>query len=332
MGDSESSDGEYDDCRGCDQGRVVSNREGMVCMNCGWVSSDGVISDEREWNVYTDGQGVASFENDRCGYVKNTYDKCHDNSKTYLDPSIMGTSQRIFCEDCLNFISNVNICNFCDSTNITTKHYKYSLEKINRIINKPNHKSIQFQKEIDELENFMIKANYSEEIINYTKDMWSIVVETKTLSRGNVRDGLKICCIYYAAVNARQPVSIYKIIKDINVNDGENAFRKGSNRFSIIFANHSKWSHLLTSPSQTCDYFEGFLSRLKIDFKYLKECFNLYEIHRANLEQLQPESAAAGIIFTICLKNNIRIKRNEFNKILGISNPTLTKSLRIINT
>ena len=301
-------------------------------MNCGTVASYNTISDEKEWNVYTDAQGVSSLENDRCGYIKDTYDKCYDNSKTYLDPSLVGTSVRIFCEDCLNFISNKIKCSFCDSTNITTKQYKFSLEKINKIINKPNHKSLQFQKESEELENIMLKANYSEEIINYTKDMWSIVVQTRVLSRGNVRDGLKICCIYYSSVHAKRPLSIDKITRDLNIKNGEIAFRKGSNRFIVIFSNNSKWNHLLIKKTDTSHYFEGFLNKLELDFKYMKECLTMYEIHKSKLEQLRPESAAAGIIYLVCTQNNIKIKRKDFNQKLEISNPTLSKSIKIISS
>ena len=60
------------------------------------------------------------------------------------------------------------------------------------------------------------------------------------------------------------------------------------------------------------------------------KCNVLYNKYNLSQMEVVPKSAAAGIIYYICTQEGIKMSKTTISNKLGVCNPTLTKSVKLI--
>ena len=147
------------------------------------------------------------------------------------------------------------------------------------------------------------------------------------------------CCLYYACIHHDCTRSPLEICQDFGMSD-TTQFNKGDKEFKETFETIPKWAHLLTKTSNSEDYFSRFCSLLSMEhlikentsFGLAKECAETYAPIKNDLIGLFPKSAACGIIFWVMKHKKLPITKTKLSKCLGICNPTLSKTVKTIET
>jgi transcription initiation factor TFIIB len=298
-------------CANCgensDVNDYVENDGYIICTKCGLVVSNR-ISDNAEWNNYVGGKS-----NSRCG------------------TSIKTTEINPFANEMSSFMPK-GVKNLCIKDG---KIIKYDISRIH-IQSTFNH----LQKSFSQVENLLdniTNDKYSKRVVITAKTLWGEIMEAKKITRAGVRKGMIACCLYYACINHDCTRSPIEICNDFGMSDTKQ-FNKGDKEFKETFENIPKWSYLLVKTSKSDDYFGRFCSSLEMDhlikegtsFALSKECREIFDKIENNLIGLFPKSSACGIIYWVLKNKKIPITKTKISKSLGVCNPTLSKTVKII--
>lgn len=319
-------------CKVCgDMDNLIKRGGDIICENCGTVNETSIISREKDWNNYISARGAMDNQNERCAAPSNSLNPFMDKLSTFIPRAMYEKIQVRACLDCKKYyrhLSDKN-CSNCESGSKNSE-----LKLINRDISKLhlryscNHREKSFNDVSIIIES--VSPKYPRSVINTAIVLWGEIMKSKKITRGGVRKGLIACCVYYAAIDKGCPRMPIEICKDFKMNDRKQ-FNKGDKEFFETFEN-TKWSHLLTKTSKSEDLLYRFCNELRLSFKIYKKCDELQSKYNLNDFGVVPKSAAAGIIYTICKQEKCKIKKSEISKKLGVCNPTLTNTYKIITT
>ena len=328
--DSEFDDeeGNYcinDDC--CEPSSSFVETNGYtLCSECGTIQKS-IVSEDQEWNNYSDGQGRMQNKV-RCAGPNKSLNPYSDSLSTFIPKGFMIKSRAIVCEDCGKYlrVHSDKECQDCKSTNLIVKMLTQDLSKIHMRFNY-NHREKSFDIVKNVVENMC--EGYPTQLTNTALVLWGEIMKAKKLTRGAVRKGLIACCLYYSCLHHGCPRTPAEICKDFYMVNTKQ-FNKGDKEFRETFENSEKWSHLLQKTSESEEFFIRFCNILDLEFSLKNKCNVLYNKYNLSQMEVVPKSAAAGIIYYICTQEGIKMSKTTISNKLGVCNPTLTKSVKLI--
>ena len=292
-------------CKYCGIGEdyFIKSNGFVVCQECG-TTQKKIITDEAEWNNYTGSDGSYGVNKSRCGYPSKSKNPFVSNLSTFMAKG-----------------------NKLDYINKHGKKTQFDLSRIHMQMNY-SHRAKSYDNVKSTIEN-MTSHIYSSTVLNTAEILWGEIMKANKVTRAGVRKGLIACCVYYACIDSNCPQSPITICKNFHMDDTKQ-FIKGDKEFKEVFENNTKWSHLLVQTSNSNEFIKTFCIKLELDFRIQAQCSLLYEIHKRELSKVIPKSATAGIIFYICNQENIPLSKTKVSQTLKVCNPTLTKTLAII--
>jgi len=183
-----------------------------------------------------------------------------------------------------------------------------------------------------EIANICNKNNIPKIIINEAKSLYKLISNIK-ISRGNNRIGIIAACVYFACKNCNVSRSGKEIsdIFDIKIN----ILTRGCKNFqTVLQLNKEKNRVDISNSTKYLDFIERFCNKLKIDnessdIKKLSE-----QIEKLNIiNDIRPDSYAAGCILYYCniniIKvNDIQINKTDISKYSKISEVTINKCFK----
>ena len=274
----------------------------LTCTECGFVQ-EMIISDEPEWNNYKNDDGSFKSGQARTSYYVKT------NNPFYKESTFMGKGLKC------TYIKKDGTKSTFD---LSRKHQQMNYD----------HK----QRSFDNVKNYLfekIGLTYHARILDIAEKFWAEIMVSGKVTRAGVRKGLIACCVYYACVENGFVKSPLAICKEFGMEDTKQ-FLKGDKEFKETFETHPVWGHLIQKTSTSNGFFATFCGKLGLEFHIQRRCEALYECHKKKLAKVIPKSAVAGIIYFICKKEKISLSKTKVSQVLGVCNPTLTKTLAII--
>jgi transcription initiation factor TFIIB len=149
-------------------------------------------------------------------------------------------------------------------------------------------------------------------------------VSSMKISRGNNNEGLIASCVYYACIINKTPRSIKEISDMFNITPI--VLTKGNSRFQKL----NPMNVLSISPQ---DFISRFGSKLNLSRSHIDQCVDFTNFLEINdiISDNSPTSTAAGIICYFCYYKKIDILKKYIANICGVSEVTVTKSLKNIS-
>jgi transcription initiation factor TFIIIB Brf1 subunit/transcription initiation factor TFIIB len=324
----DDTDGNYcinDDC--CRPSDCFVQTNGFILCNYCGTAQDTIISDEKDWNNYADGMG-RSQNNGRCAGPNNSLNPFKSELTTFIPKGYSDNIQTRVCKDCGKYVMSYadKVCRHCNSDKLVFKTVRQDLSKLHMRFSY-NHR----EKSFDNVKTIMegVSEKYPQQLVNTALTLWGEIMIARKLTRAGVRKGLIACCVYYSCLHHGCPRTPIEICKDFQMSDTKD-FNKGDKEFRETFETSEKWSHMLKTTSESEQFFIRFCSLLELEFSMNNKCINLYNKYDLGKMEVIPKSAAAGIIYYICTKKKIKLSKTTVSKKLGVCNPTLTKTVKLI--
>lgn len=148
-------------------------------------------------------------------------------------------------------------------------------------------------------------------------------VSSLKISRGDNNDGLIASCVYYACIINNVPRSIKEIAEMFDISPI--ILTKGNARFQKL----NPMNVLSSSPH---DFISRFGSQLAMSQQDISKCIELskYLYNEDILKDNSPTGSASGIICYYCNVKNIDIAKKFIATTCGVSEVTVTKSMKHI--
>jgi hypothetical protein len=278
----------------------------LLCPNCGLVSESRVISDDPEWNNYTE-EGVVNSSGMRCGNILD-YTNPYDTGGEFLPKFHWSWHLDENGVKRYTNLSKIAIRTSYSSKQRAFDEAKYSFEKIQE------------------------KLSLSEKVFNTAKLFWGIILKTDILKRGGNRRGMKACCIFYACLSEKQQRNREDISNAFDIN-GSNDFTKGEKIFREIFEKNESYSWILYKDSSNETMYTRYINQLGLHYKVNKIMVQIKIDTYNHLLGIAAKSEVAGLLYFSC-KEILTLKhpnKSEIAKCVGICNPTLNKVVEILN-
>jgi transcription initiation factor TFIIIB Brf1 subunit/transcription initiation factor TFIIB len=294
-------------CKVCDThyNDFIINSGDVICTSCGTIQEERIVSDEAEWNNYTE-EGVVNSSGMRCGNVldpTNPYDTAGDYIPKYhwswhLDEQ--GNKR-------YTNLSKIAIRASYTSKQRAFDEGKYSFEKIQS------------------------RLNLSDNVFNAAKLYWGILLKSDILKRGGNRRGMKACCVFYACMSEKQQRNREDIATSFDI-DGTSDFTKGEKIFREIFEKDQKYSWVIYRNAENESMYQRYTHQLNLPYPIVKTMITIKEHTRDHILGIAAKSEIAGILFYACKEIHGLKNPNKFEiaKCVGICNPTLNKVVEIL--
>ena len=294
-------------CKVCDThyNDFIINSGDVICTSCGTIQEERIVSDEAEWNNYTE-EGVVNSSGMRCGNVldpTNPYDTAGDYIPKYhwswhLDEQ--GNKR-------YTNLSKIAIRASYTSKQRAFDEGKYSFEKI------------------------QCRLSLSDNVFNAAKLYWGILLKSDILKRGGNRRGMKACCVFYACMSERQQRNREDIATAFDI-DGTSDFTKGEKIFREIFEKDPKYSWVIYRNAENESMYQRYTHQLNLPYAIVKTMVIIKEHTRDHILGIAAKSEIAGILFYACKEIHSLKNPNKFEiaKCVGICNPTLNKVVEIL--
>lgn len=286
---------------------ITDSKNGdIICTECGTIAIERYISDEPDWNNYSE-DGVGGVGNARCG---TTLDKTnpYDTGNIFV-PKYMWS----FHYDKEGIKRYTNLSKWSIRISYSSKQRafdegKYSFEQIQNIL------------------------NLTDNVFNAAKLFWGIMLKTDILIRGGNRRGMKACCVFYACMSEKQQRSREEIANAFDI-EGSADFTKGEKIFREIFEKDREYSWILYKDSDNESMYSRYISQLGLPYKTNK-IMGLIKLHcKDHLLGIAAKSEIAGILY-FTIKEIMNLKhpnKSEVSKLVGICSPTLNKVVQILD-
>jgi hypothetical protein len=289
----------------CNNDQLVSSYGDIVCTMCGYVNESRTISDEAEWNTYSQ-DGIIDGSGIRCSNVMDPTNP-YDTPGEFL-PKYHWT-WHLDSEGVKRYtnLSKIAIRSSYTSKQRAFDEAKYSFEHIQQIL------------------------SLGEQVFSKAKLFWGIILKTDILKRGGNRRGLKACCIFYACLSEKQQRNREEISAAFDI-DHSADFTKGEKIFREIFEKNKDFSWILFKSVENETMYTRYISQLGLPFKMNKLMFSVKEHTREHLLGIAAKSEVAGILYFV-VKEVLGMKhpnKSEIAKCVGICNPTLNKVVEIL--
>jgi transcription initiation factor TFIIB len=170
------------------------------------------------------------------------------------------------------------------------------------------------------------KNNLSKIICETSKSLYKDVSSLK-ISRGSNRTGIIAACVFYACKECEVPRSANEIAGFFSIKSS--VISKGCKNFNeIMRQNKDNNSRVLKATSITIyDFIDRFCNKLNLDqqdiYSIKKICDKSNELKL--ISENTPPSMASGCIFLYIKSNNINITKKEISDICKISEVTINK-------
>lgn len=310
----------------CEEEIEVSEVEGtLVCMECGFVKEVSVVSDEKDWNNYTNSMGALENKS-RCPTLSTTLNPFF-KEKTFRQRGYFEEVCMKVCAECekpFHQYSDTK-CIHCASEKFYWKNKKYDPAKLQIQLNY-NHKEYACNLVHQIIEN-VCSAKYPPNVIRVASLLWNDVMISDKLTRGGVRRGLIACCVYYACQEVGCSRTTAEIRGDFRIKNSKQ-FNQGDCEFREIFEFSEKWSHLITKSSVPEDFIIRFCDELDLDFKFAQRCVKLTKTYNLFSLPVMPKSTAAAVIFYQCTREKIKRTKTLISQKLKVCIPTLSKTIK----
>ena len=302
---TQQSENEIQKCKNCKNEVLYTMNGDVTCTLCGSILECGVISQEAEWNNYSE-EGVMNKSNIRCGNVLD-YTNPYDTAGDFI-PRFMWSWH--FDDQGVKRYTNLSKiairCSY-SSKQRAFDEAKYSFEKIQ------NH------------------LNLSDSVFNTCKLFWGIVLKTDILKRGGNRRGVKACCVFYACLSEKQQRNREEIATAFDILSTTD-FTKGEKIFREIFEKNADFSWILFKGSENESMYSRYINQLSLPWTINKLMLIVKDHTKDHLLGIAAKSEVAGILFYI-IKDHLNLKhpnKSEIAKCVGICNPTLNKVIEIL--
>jgi len=294
---------ERSQCNQCRSKKLTDDNGYVLCSDCGFVI-ETIISDAAEWTNQT-----GEADKSRCGSVVENENPFMEQLSTYVPKGSK------------SYVLRDNKYVYADIANLHIRHNSNSKQKSYECIS-----SI--------LEN--LGENYPIGIINTAKKLWAEIIKTNRINRSGPRKGLIVACVYYSCVHNNSPRTSDEVCKDLGFSSKD--YTKGLKIFIDIFKN-TEWASVLKKDTDISNFFYRYAYIIEknkyveegTSFKLASKCVDrLSRIDQNELNYLTPKSIVCGILYVVCLENDVCVNKSFISKKLGICIPTLTKVIGII--
>lgn len=293
-------------CKNCNESQYLLMIHGdLTCTACGLVNESHSISDDPEWNNYTE-EGIIKSSGMRCGNVldpTNPYDTGGEFLQKYH------WSWHLDSEGNKRYtnLSKIAIRSSYTSKQRAFDEAKYSFEKIQELL------------------------ALSENVFNAAKLFWGIILKTDILKRGGNRRGMKACCVFYACMSEKQQRNREDISRAFDI-DHSSDFTKGEKIFREIFEKNESYSWILFKTSENESMYQRYTVQLGLPYKVTKLMISVKKDTHEHLLGIAAKSEIAGLLYYV-VKEVLGLKhpnKTEIAKCIGICNPTLNKVIDIL--
>jgi transcription initiation factor TFIIIB Brf1 subunit/transcription initiation factor TFIIB len=291
-------------CKNCNNEFFTIINGDLMC-NCGFVIESRVISEDAEWNNYSE-EGVMNSSCIRAGNVidpTNPFDKGeHFLPKYHWSWHFDENGVKRYTN-----LSRLAIRSVYTSKQRAFDEAKYSFEKIQEIL------------------------GLGPQVFNTAKLFWGIILKTDILKRGGNRRGMKACCVFYACLAEKHQRNREDIAKAFDI-EGSSDFTKGEKIFREIFEKDQNYSWILFKNTENESMYNRYVSQLGLSFKVNKIMCVIKGHTKDHLLGIAAKSEIAGLLY-YTVKDVLGLKRpnkTEIAECIGICNPTLNKVIEII--
>ena len=292
-------------CNNCKNESLIVIQGDLTCTECGFIKEASVISDDPDWNNYSE-EGIMKSSGMRCGNVLDSTNP-YDTGGEFLPK--YHWSWHLDSEGVKRY---TNLSKIAIRTSYTSKQRafdeaKYSFEKIQEIL------------------------GLSESVFSTAKLFWGIILKTDILKRGGNRRGMKACCVFYACLSKKQQRNREDISRAFDI-DHSSDFTKGEKIFREIFEKNTEYSWILFKGSENESMYSRYTAQLGLPYKVTKLMLAVKNDTREHLLGIAAKSEVAGLLYFV-VKDILGLKhpnKSEIAKCVGICNPTLNKVIEII--
>lgn len=284
---------------------IFVNNGDIICKGCGFVQESHYMSDEPEWNNYTE-DGVLKGDSIRCGNVLDPTNP-YATGGTYIPKYMWSWHYDSAGNKRYTNLSKIAIRGSYTSKQRAFDEGKYSFERIQCIL------------------------ELSESVFNTAKLFWGIILKTDILKRGGNRRGMKACCIFYACMSEKQQRNREDIASAFDI-DGTTDFTKGEKIFREIFEKDKQYAWILYKNCDNQSMYNKYVRDLDLPFRVTKIMNAIKHDTHDHLLGIAAKSEIAGLLFYAC-KEILKLKhpnKSEIAKTIGICNPTLNKVIEIL--
>lgn len=297
----ENSDCEY--CRS--KNSIITDENNSVCMVCGIIKKE-TINDGPDWSNY-EADKENGVDNSRVGWqdFSNPYSTLTTHIKKGKNTWFKSTDKE----------GKIVNCNLIRLHQITSS----------------SHKEKAFYEIIKQFDDLVHRGYVCNRIVSTAKLYWNEIVKSKKIVRGGNRQGILSCCLLYSSFSNQCPKTREQIAEYMMISKDE--IIKGEPIFKDVMAS-TKYKDILEKKLITKEMFPQFVYKLKLKYNYITKFFDLYLKCEEELSEISSAAAIAGIIsFVVNVqeKNKTPTKK-QIIEAVGITNPTLTNALKIINT
>jgi transcription initiation factor TFIIIB Brf1 subunit/transcription initiation factor TFIIB len=292
-------------CKNCNNEFFTIINGDLMC-NCGFVIESRVISEDAEWNNYSE-EGVMNSSCIRAGNVidpTNPFDKGeHFLPKYHWTWHLDENGVKRYTN-----LSKLAIRGSYTSKQRAFDEGKYSFEHIQS------------------------KLSLSDNVFNAAKLFWGIILKSDILKRGGNRRGMKACCVFYACMSEKQQRNREDIGVAFDI-DGSTDFTKGEKIFREIFEKDPSYSWVIYKNAENGCMYQRYIHQLNLPFYILKTMKSIKEHTADHLLGIAAKSEIAGVLY-FSVKEVHGLKhpnKSEIAKSVGICNPTLNKVVEILN-
>jgi transcription initiation factor TFIIIB Brf1 subunit/transcription initiation factor TFIIB len=273
------------------------NTADEICMYCGSIVGQ-TLRKSVEWNNYKDGLG---------NYAKNTQrgDLLVDDNPYSIGGTICGMfknnkslAARIHLQQCFN------------------------------------HKQRTYWQTSNTFENICTKASLTRDVLYTAKHMWYICMESGTLTRASVRQGLIASCLYYSCVFNKVPIGRNDIIELFELTT--KALSKGERVFYGIIEKNDKYRYLTKDSIdiKENDSFVKYCNMLNLEWKVAMLCNDIFQANKDKLSSVTPKSATCGVLVYV-IKKKLQLKlptKSDLSIKLNVCTPTINKVLQLLDS
>jgi transcription initiation factor TFIIIB Brf1 subunit/transcription initiation factor TFIIB len=294
-------------CSGCGENCLVEDGglALVVCTGCGVVNDNGVIADEADWNNY-ESTRESGKDNSRVGWF--------DATNPYATLGSMIKSGKN---------SYIKVCN------AEGKWVSRDLAKLNQICS-ANSKEKSFYEVIKKLNALTYDNAFNQRTVDRAKLFWNQIVKKDRIFRGGNRNGIIACCVLYACYDVnvptdRETISRHMFIPMDDIVKGEPIFK------NII--QETRFRDVLQKIPDVSNNFSHTIHKLGLPYSVSGICQSVFKECEEELSEISTSSATGGVItfvVTRILKQK-KPSKKEISEIIGISVPTITNSVKIIN-
>lgn len=176
----------------------------------------------------------------------------------------------------------------------------------------------------DKMTSNTLNNGIPQKVIDDAKVLYKTASEKK-ISRGDNKDGLIASCIYHACLLNKIPKSSKEIATMFNISHV--TLNKGNSRFQTLL-------QINVSSPEPIDFISQYANNLNMPITDIENCKKLVTFIEENdiMNDNSPTSSAAGILYYYATTKNLGYTKKKFAKACNVSEVTIIKCYKIINT